>query len=670
MHHRKIISLVFLPISLIVILYSSFIQADNVNPSTHNNPSEIVKNPINSVQSGSIIYQLSDNSPITQLALDTKVQMQISGMINRVKLEQTFLNPSKDWVEGIYVFPLPENSAVDQLQMKIGNRLIQGEIQERTQAKKRYQQAKKQGKKATLIEQQRPNIFTTNLANIAPGESITVMIEYQQSVKIDNNQYSIRFPMLVADRYVHNQSHSSSAQLKNSIQLNAPTSQHSNRPVSIDIMLKAGFDIENVQSSYHTIQQTKLDPLTQQITLKTQADRDFELSWKPAPSSSPTLALFTEQKGDDHYLMLMTTPPTNQTHTQNRAREVVFVIDSSGSMMGASMIQATKALNRAIERLNPTDRFNIIDFDTDFEALYDHAIPASEMNKRHGLRFSKYLQAEGGTEPLEALEFALKSRNKDSDQYLRQIIFLTDGQVGNEVELFQALHRHIDDDRLFTISIGSAPNDYLLRKMANLGRGTLTHIGKIDEVETKMNQLFDKLESPAFTDIQLDFPMGINAESAHDKINDLYKGEVVLAAYKLNAMPNQISVRGKTQSGIVAKTIAITPSNQALGISTHWARMRIDQLMDLYNLQDRRIERDQLQTTITQLALEHHLVSKFTSLIAVEKTPTNPNAKSLVSKRVSKKVKAANTATDSYFWMIIGLVFILIAVFLPKHKTQ
>ena len=643
-------------------------------------------NPINEVESGAIIYYLSDNQKITQIALNTKVQMDITGTINRTKLSQTFVNPSNEWVEGVYVFPLPVNSAVDHLTMHIGSRTIEGQIKERKEAKRIYTKAKQAGKKASLIEQQRPNIFTTNVANIAPGESITISIEYQQVVSIDNDKFSIRFPMTIGERYIPGKPIATPAasvgiipnthRVKDASKITPAISQNVDRPISIAINLKAGFNTASVNASYHDISIVDIDTLTKHITLdntkgNNQADRDFELVWQANNSLTPELALFTQQQGDDHYLMLMATPPADKAFKQfNTPRELIFIIDSSGSMMGASMIQASKALVQAINRLKPTDRFNIIDFDSGFDALFDSAMPAISMNKKHGIRFANNLAAGGGTEPLEAIKFALNSRDSSSDNYLRQIVFLTDGQVGNEDEIFRSVRQNIDDDRMFTIGIGSAPNSHLMTKLAKYGKGAYTFIGDIAEVKDKMTELFDKLESPAMTDININFPMNINAEQALGSISDLYKGEVITAVYKLNAIPSKLSISGNTANGVFTKDIHITASNNTTGIDVLWARRKIDQLMNQYRAQYRRVDRDRVQADITNIALDHHLVSKFTSLVAVDITQTKPGGQTSATKTVANKVKAAKTATNSQLWMMFGLVIILLSVVTRRREKS
>ncbi|HIC39957.1 MAG TPA: marine proteobacterial sortase target protein [Piscirickettsiaceae bacterium] len=686
MPYSKSIGAVISIIIVSVLIYSNVARSNIAFAKKPPQASISTINPINEVESGSIIYTLNDRSSFTQMALDTKVQMDITGTINRTKLSQTFVNPSNEWVEGVYVFPLPVNSAVDHLTMHIGSRTIEGQIKERKEAKRIYTKAKQAGKKASLIEQQRPNIFTTNVANIAPGESITISIEYQQVVSIDNDKFSIRFPMTIGERYIPGKPIATPAasvgispnthRVKDASKITPPISQNVDRPISIAINLKAGFNTASVNASYHDISIVDIDTLTKHITLdntkgNNQADRDFELVWQANNSLTPELALFTQQQGDDHYLMLMATPPADKAFKQfNTPRELIFIIDSSGSMMGASMIQASKALVQAINRLKPTDRFNIIDFDSGFDPLFDSAMPAISMNKKHGIRFANNLDASGGTEPLEAIKFALNSRDSHTDDYLRQIVFLTDGQVGNEDEIFRSVRQNIDDDRMFTIGIGSAPNSHLMTKLAKYGKGAYTFIGDIAEVKDKMTELFDKLESPAMTDININFPMNINAEQALGSISDLYKGEVITAVYKLNAIPNKLSISGNTANGVFTKDIHITASNNTTGIDVLWARRKIDQLMNQYRAQYRRVDRDRVQADITNIALDHHLVSKFTSLVAVDITPTKPDSQTNITKTVANKVKAAKTATNSQLWMMFGLVIILLSVVTRRREQS
>ena len=644
-------------ISIFFLLFSSFTLASNELSKT-NKPIHV-----NEAESGSMIFKFEGLPSIMQIALQTKVQMDITGNINRVTVRQTFTNPSNKWAEGVYVFPLPEDSAVDQLRMYVDERVIEGQIHEKEEAKKIYEKAKQEGKSATLVEQQRPNIFTSSVANIAPGGSITIAIEYQQAVLIDSNIYSIRFPMVVGDRYIPGAPIQTpldsvgvapnTQEVEDASKITPLSENHirdltgegfeTNLPVMIDINLNAGFELASLNSTYHKIQIEQSSQTTRSIYLgdSYQADRDFELTWSAIKTLEPEIALFTQVKDDNVYLMLMATPPKDEVFKKSdRARELIFIIDSSGSMSGSSIRQAKDSLKEALGRLSPTDRFNIVDFDNGFEPLYESAKPASVSNISDAKRFIKRIDADGGTQMLGPIAFALNSRDSSSVNYLRQIIFITDGQAGNEQAILAEVQFGIEDDRFFTIGIGSAPNSYLLTKLADFGRGAFTFIGNQKEVSLKMNRLFEKLESPALIDIEVNFPPEINAELALDVIYDLYAGETITAAYKMNALPSSLEIIGKTIDGEFRKNITLSPSKNTKGIDILWARRKIDRLTDIHNNAYTRRLLELSKKDIVELALDYHLVSKFTSLVAVDITPIRPETEELVTQAIIKKAKA------------------------------
>ena len=627
------------------------------------NSSENQSNPINEAESGSMLFKFDDNTTFMQIALDTSVEMDITGNINRVIVEQIFTNPSDKWAEGVYVFPLPEDSAVDQLRMYVDERVIEGQIHEKEEAKKIYEKAKSEGKSASLVEQQRPNIFTTNVANIAPRGKIKVAIEYQQAVSISNNRYSVRFPMVVGDRYIPGApiytpddslgTSLNTNEVKDASKITPISETHvrdlvdenfeANLPVRIDINLNAGFDIDTLNSTYHKVRTENLNQTTKYITLAeaSQLDRDFELTWSANRSNEPEVALFAQENDNNVYLMLMAIPPKNEVFKRSdRPRELIFIIDSSGSMSGDSMRQAKDSLYEALERLKPTDRFNIIDFDSEFEPLFDSAMLASKFHLSEARGFIRKIDADGGTEMYNPIDFALKSRDSESKNYLRQIVFITDGQSSNEASIFNNVSYNIQNDRFFTIGIGSAPNSYLLTKLADFGRGAFTYIGSHQEVSQKMNRLFEKLESPALTDIQVNFPPEITSELAKDVIHDLYAGETITAAFKMNALPDSLEITGKTIDGEFNKTITIDKISGTSGIDILWASRKIDRLTDIFNNTFSSKATELAKKDVTEIALDYHLVSRFTSLVAVDITPVRPENEELITQAIIKKAKA------------------------------
>ena len=634
---------------------------------------------------GSITYQLSDSSFMTQLALDTDVKMSINGVVNRVRLEQTFTNPTNDWVEGVYRFPVPEDAAVDQMKMKIGDRTIIGKIQEVEQARKTYNKAKALGQKTALVESQRPNLFTTNVANIPPGGTIKVAIEYQQTVQRDQNQFSVRFPMVIGDRFTPGRDISTPVSpgavasnthlVKDASQVVSLTDNRVDRPVKINIDFNPGFAVSQVNGSYHDIYVQNQDDHRKTIHLakdqSVQADRDFELTWTTTSKEESELAVFTQKKGEDHYVLLMAKPAVqNELDHDSIPREVIFIIDSSGSMDGSSMEQARKALKQAIHRLKATDRFNVIDFDDRFTPLFKEAMPAIKLNKKRGVNFANRLDANGGTMPLNAIQFAFGSRDRKSERYLRQIVFLTDGQVSNEQQILREVKSNIQQDRFFSIGIGSAPNSFLMKKLAQYGKGAFTYIGKVAEVESKMTELFKKLESPVLINNKVTFANHIYAEQGGLMVPDIYDSQYVSLIYKMDSLPKEVTFSGLELNKSFSKTISINNKFNAVGLDVLWAKRRIENLMDEYiNTSDSK-KRADIKDRIIKLGLENHLVTKFTALVAVDVTPSRPGDETLVSKPVAKKVKAPNTATNSELSILVGLLLLIISVFVRRLRTK
>lgn len=590
--------------------------------------------------------------------LATDVQIDVNGPIMRTRVTQRFQNPSKGWVEGTYVFPLPDDSAVDTLKMQIGDRFIEGQIKPRQAAKEIYEQAKAEGKKAALLEQQRPNLFTNQVANIGPGETVVVQIEYQSGVRQSNDAFTFRFPMVVAPRYnpqpvvqtVDLDSRTGYAvsdpvpdRQKIEPPVLDPRENARINPVMLTINLKAGFPIGEVTSAYHEIETTTLDQLTRKITLKAAsvpADRDFELSWKAIEGKSPYAGLFRETVGGKTYLLSFVTPPVTATETDKPVRrEVVFVIDNSGSMAGPSMEQAKESLALAISRLKPEDRFNVIRFDDTMTVHFPDLVEATPDKREDAIAFVRGLTADGGTEMLPALEAALRTQGPVASGALRQVVFLTDGAIGNEGQLFQEIQSNRGDARVFTVGIGSAPNSHFMTKAAEYGRGTFTLIGSESQVAARMGELFTKLESPAMTDISATFEGVASGDITPNPMPDLYRGEpVVLTAELDGAAPEgKLRIVGKAGDQPWRVEMDIAKAATGEGIAKLWARRKID---DLEASASAIADPATLDRQIETVALTHHLVSRVTSLVAVDATPSRPAGENLTETDVPLNLPA------------------------------
>lgn len=592
----------------------------------------------------------------TRLATD--VQIDVNGPIMRTRVTQRFENPSKGWVEGTYVFPLPDDSAVDTLKMQIGDRFIEGQIKPRQAAKEIYEQAKAEGKKAALLEQQRPNLFTNQVANIGPGETVVVQIEYQSSVRQSNDAFSFRFPMVVAPRYnpqpivqtVDLDSRSGYAvsdpvpdRQKIEPPVLDPRENAKVNPVTLTVNLKAGFPIGEVTSAFHEIDTSTIDQLTRKITLKAgsvPADRDFELSWKAVEGRSPYAGLFRETVGGKTYLLSFVTPPVTAAATDKPVkREVVFVIDNSGSMAGPSMEQAKESLALAISRLKPEDRFNVIRFDDTMTVHFPELVEATPDRRENAIAFVRGLTADGGTEMLPALEAALRTQGPVAPGALRQVVFLTDGAIGNEGQLFQEIQDNRGDARVFTVGIGSAPNSHFMTKAAEYGRGTFTLIGSESQVAARMGELFTKLESPAMTDISASFEGAAKGDITPNPMPDLYRGEPVVLTAELDGTSpeGKLRILGKAGDQPFRVEMDIAKAATGEGIAKLWARRKID---DLEASASAIADPASLDRQIETVALAHHLVSRVTSLVAVDATPSRPAGANLTETDVPLNLPA------------------------------
>src|SRR6266481_10012008 len=373
---------------------------------------------------GSLLIK-TDDGYADAMRLGIDVDLTVSGPTIRARVTQMFRNSTQNWVEATYVYPLPPGGAVDTLKMVVGDRVVVGDIKERQQARVIYEQARQNGQKAALTEQERPNIFTNSVANIGPGETVLVQIEYQEPVHQSGNEFSLRVPMVVAPRY-------NPAPIVQSVEFRQngggwgvtsadpvpdrnrisppvldPAEHGPVNPTAITVRLQAGFPLGEVKSHHHQVKIDSPDDSTRVIRLAegvVPADRDFELSWKPAAEAAPSVGLFREHVGDADYLLAFVTPPVvGEAERKPLPREVIFVIDNSGSMGGASILQAKASLIYALGRLQPTDRFNVIRFDHTMDVLFPATVPADAGHIGSATSFVTALQAAGGTEMVPAM---------------------------------------------------------------------------------------------------------------------------------------------------------------------------------------------------------------------------------------------------------------------------
>ncbi len=585
------------------------------------------------VRSGSLL--IATDQPglfLPAPALDTDVVIRVTGMVARARVRQRFANAASDCVEAIYIFPLPENAAVDRMRLTIGQRVIEGEIREREEAKKVYEQAKSEGRKASLLEQERPNVFTVSVASIGPNEDVEIEIEYQETLRYDGGRFDLRFPLVVAPRYIPGETvlagrsgtgwAPDTDRVCDASRVTPPVMKPGDtrlNPVRLRVDLSPGARLRKLESVTHAVKSVPLAEASYVVTLADEAlvaDRDFELHWELDLTDGPRPVFFTETIDGETFGLLVVLPPDPASVSAVRLpREAIFIIDTSGSMYGPSIDQARRALLFALGRLQPEDRFNVIEFNSVMHRLYPESRRALPEAVAGAEQWVGKLRAGGGTEMLPALKAALEEADEGSE--VRQVVFITDGGVGNEEELFRYIREHLGRSRLFTVGIGSAPNSHFMTKAAEFGRGTFTYVGSPTEVGEKMSGLFRKLESPVLTNVRIDWD-DAGAEAWPATIPDLYAGEPVVVAVRL-ARASGLAVSGERAGERWKSLVSGMLSPEETGVGRLWASRKIGALMDRAT---EGANRDEIRRQVVDVAIRHHLVSSFTSLVAVDHTPT------------------------------------------------
>ena len=636
------------------------------------------------MRSGSLLLRMKSGY-IVAARINTHIEAQVSGLVARVSIRQSFRNDGQEWMEGIYVFPLPDTAAVDRLRMHIGERIIEGEIREKQQAKEEYEAAKTAGRKTSLVEQQRANLFTTSVANIGPGETIIVEIEYLETLRYEEGSFSLRFPMTLTPRYIPGTPYPGrkgsgwapdTTSVPDASLITPPVVTRSlDHKISFEATINAGVPLEFIASRYHPIDVSE-ESGRYAINLadaSTPMDHDLELTWRPVADRAPRATVFTETKDGQPHLLIMLLPPNDvSAPTTEIPRELIFVIDTSGSMHGTSLSQAARALTLALDGLHPADRFNVIQFNSVTSTLFRTSVDAIASNIGIAKRYVVGLKANGGTEMRPAILQALNGPRSES--HLRQVIFITDGSVGNEQELFGLIERNLGNTRLFTVGIGSAPNSWFMRKAAQAGHGTFTLISTLHEVTEKMGRLFRKLEQPQITDITVEWPNGTTTESYPQTIPDLYAGEPIVIKARLENESKQgdlLKISGNSALGTWSAELLINGGDLSPGVAALWARARIEDLMD----QERQgAAHEEIRKAVIDTALSHHLVSKYTSIVAVDKTPIRPQHERLSKEQVPNLLPYGQsmnaifgfpaTATNAGVYRFTGMVLIAAALLL------
>lgn len=561
----------------------------------------------------------------------TIVQAEISGFLSRVKVTQEFENNFSEKIEAVYVFPLPNNAAVDDMTMRIGTRTVRGKILKREEAREVYEAAKSNGQIASLLDQERPNIFTQSVANILPNEKIIIEISYVETLKYDDGAYEFVFPMVVGPRYIPGNATGKqgggfapdTTQVPDASKITPmPAKDRAGHDISISVKLDAGVPIENIQSKSHEIESVMRSASSYEVKLKNEKtipNKDFILRYDVSGKRIED-AVLTHRGEKGGYFTLILQPPGEVRAQDVTPKEIVFVIDTSGSMSGFPLDKAKESMKLALDGLNPQDTFNLITFAGDTAILFDKPVPATRENLAKAQQFLESRKGGGGTEMMKAIKAALDP--SDSQQHLRIVCFMTDGYIGNDLEIIGEIQKH-PNARVFSFGIGSSVNRYLLDKMAETGRGEVEYVALTDDGSRAAKHFHERVRSPLLTDISLDFGDLQVADVYPKRINDLFSAKpVVVHGRYTRGGTGTIKLKGKSFGRETVREIAVNfPENEPAHdvLATLWARTRIDDLMsqDYQGIQNGN-PKAEVKDTITNLGIEYRLLTQFTSFVAVE----------------------------------------------------
>lgn len=566
----------------------------------------------------------------------TDVKADISGFIARVNVTQKFYNPSKEKIEAIYVFPLPQRAAVDNMEMKIGNRTIKADIKKKEEAKKIYEAAKKKGQVASLLEQERPNIFTQSVANIMPGESVDIFISYVEYLNYQDGVYEFVFPMVVGPRYIPGNPTGQGGtgwapdtdQVPDASRITPPVTPKGTRAghdISVSVTLDAGVPIKSVRSVLHGIDlQHQPGSSTAKIFLASQTtipNKDFILQYETAGKEVEDALLYNTRDKEGGFFSLILQPPLRPKTSEISPKEMIFVIDSSGSQQGWPIEKAKETMKYCIENMNEGDTFNLIAFSNNVDMLFDSPQTNNLENREKALDFLSKRLGGGGTEMMPAVLAALDP--PEDKKRPRIVCFMTDGYVGNDMQIIDAVQKHLGNARFFSFGVGNSVNRYLLDKMASMGRGEVEYVTLNRHGDEVAEAFQRKIGTPLLTDIQVDWS-NLPIHDVYPKQNpDLFSGKplIITGRYKGHGT-GTITLKGKRAGQEYARKINIDlPEKEGAHdvLASLWARTCIEELTDknLTGIQLGKPDKS-IEDQITTLGLEFRLMTQFTSFVAVE----------------------------------------------------
>ncbi len=568
----------------------------------------------------------------------TRVYAQVSGNVARVEVTQLYRNPTDRRLEAVYAFPLPPNAAVTDMAFRIGRRVVTSEVKRREEARRTYEQARKEGKTAALTEQERPNLFTQSVANIPPGETVAVLLRYVHEVPFDDGRYLFHFPTTLGPRYIPGRPVSGTDagsrgsgwapdtdEVPDASRVTPPVLPVGERPAAdVDVMVRLvpGAAFSGLASKSHRVV-SGLDGDGARLVALAEDDRrpnkDFVLAWRPAAPEPEASALLQREQGED-WLMLFVQPPASVQAAQVRPRELVFLLDKSGSMEGRPIETAKAVIVRALHAMGPDDTFQIVAFDGAAVSMTDRPVAATPASVAAAEAWLSRLSGGGGTEMLRGVLAALTP--PADPRRLRMVVFCTDGFIGNEEAIVRAVERTRGEARVFGFGIGTSVNRYLIEGVSRAGRGAAEFVGLREPPEEAVARLFSRLDRPVLTDLVLRFEGGEVRDLEPEGLPDLFAGQPLVVVGRSGPRPPRAVLLSGRLGGapwerrlpVATRSGASAPEAPVVG--TLWARRRIDGLTDAT---PRGADPRAAVEEVVQLGMRFKLVTAWTSFVAVER---------------------------------------------------
>lgn len=558
----------------------------------------------------------------------TRVSAEVSGFVARVRVEQEFANPFERPVEAVYLFPLPESAAVDAMELRAGDRVVRADIRRRHEAREAYEDARRRGVLASLLEQERPNLFRQSVANVRPGDTIRVVLSYTQALAYEEGSYRFTYPMVAGPRYVPPSERGGSGAREPASGGGEAGAVHQvvladgERPDRVDLAIEAdlGVAVAGIESPTHPIDVTRTNDQRARIALHEPArpDRDLEVRFRVA-GQAPTIAAITSAPagGEAGHLALSIHPRLDVPAGEVTPRELVFVIDTSSSMHGRPIELARAAATTALRGMREGDTFRVLGFSDTVRALGDAPLPASPENVARAVTFVEGLRALGATEMISGLRAALEPAGEPGR--MRIVVLLTDGYIGNERDVFRVVHDELGDARVFALGVGSAVNRYLLTRVAEEGRGDVQVVTLEESPERAAESFHARIARPYLTDVSIDWG-GLAVHDAYPRrLPDLFADRPlrVFARYDAGAS-GEIVVRGRVAGRPFEQRVRVSlPASGGAAreeLGSIWARTRIHDLMTALEL----APSPSLEEEVTQLGLRHHLLTPWTAFVAID----------------------------------------------------